>query len=348
MRFPVIVLASAIFVSSTLACGGSDGPPDLASYFDARPYANPACTAVDERLAGQREMQLFVNGNVNLMSITQGLARYYHRHSLSFFTAAAPRTTTMAYALDTDVDALGSQLVAAFPDADFSNEAALMADPVLWNEILSFIANFLLRPMIAFANQHGDVGTGVTNLVVIKDLERPGGEPLGDPGETLAGLAISPALLAEFARSMPDEGQFWQGVRFPANFTPMMVLSDSVLRTVRSMAPELLDLVTAHEFGHTGALTHTTVERNLMYPSVTVGLNNCTDSLDDAQLTTMRATLGVGAAASSALLANPAAANPATAPSRSPTSFTPDRVRAMLAGDRRALRAFVELLFHRL
>lgn len=345
MRYPVLVLASAI-VSSTLACGGSDGPPDLASYFDARPYGNPACNGVDDRLAGQREMQLFVNGNVNLTSITQGLARYYHRHALSFFTAAAPRTTTMAYALDTDVDALGSQLVAAFPDADFSNEQALMADPVVWDEILSFVANFLLRPMIDFANQHGNAGTGVTNLVVIRELERPGGEPLGEPGETLAGLAISPALLAEFARSMPDEGQFWQGVRLPANFTPMMVLSDSVLRTVRSMAPELQDLVTAHEFGHTGALTHTMVERNLMFPSVSVGGNNCTDSLDDAQLTTMRGTLGLSAAASGALLANPAAAVPAAAPSRSPRSFTPDRLRAMLAGDRRALRAFVEMLFH--
>jgi hypothetical protein len=353
MRHATLVLASAMLAGGVFGCGGSDGPPDLMSYFDARPYANPACNVIDQQLAGQREMHLFVNGNVDMLSITRGLARYYRRHALSFFTTEAPRPTTMAYALDTDSDALGVQLIAAFPGVDFSDEQALMADPVLWDEILSFAAGFLLRPMVDFANQHGNAGTGVTNLAVIRDLERPGGEPLGDPGTTLAGLAISPALLAEFARAMPEEAQFWKGVNLPADFTPMMVLSHSVLQRLNNTAPELKDLVTAHEFGHTGALTHTTVERNLMFPSVLVGFNNCTDSLDVAQLTTMRATLGLDGAASGALLANRAAALPSATPppSSSPSlpslrSFTPDRLRAMLAGDRRAMRSFVDMLFH--
>jgi hypothetical protein len=349
MRYPALVFASTLFVISTLGCGGSDGPLELTAYFDTRPYSNPACNVVDQRLAGQREMRLFVNGGVDLPSVTRGLARYYSRHSLSFFTAEVPRATTMAYALDTDVDALSVQLVAAFPGVDFNNEPALMADPVLWNAILSFATNFLLRPMVEFANQHGDAGTGVTNLVVIRDLERPGQEPLGDPGTSLAGAAISPALLAEFARSMPEEGAFWQGVNLPPNFTPMMVLSHEVLQRVNSRAPDLRDLITAHEFGHTGALTHTMVARNLMFPSVAVGLNDCTDSLDDTQLATMRATLGLTTTtASGALLANRAAAGPApaAAPAQARRSFTPDRLRAMLAGDRQALRSFVELLFH--
>jgi hypothetical protein len=348
MRYPVPVLTSALLVASMFGCGGSDGPPDLMSYFDARPYANPACNVADQRLAGQREMQLFVNGNVDMLSVTRGLARYYRRHALSFFTAAAPQPTTMAYALDTDSDALGDALVVAFPGVDFSNEQALMADPVLWDQILSFAAGFLLRPIIEFANQHSSAGTGVTNLVVVRDLERPGGEPLGEPGTTLAGVAISPALLAEFARAMPDEGQFWQGVPLPADFTPLMVLSHNVLQRVNK-TPDLKDLVIAHEFGHTGALTHTMVERNLMFPTVAVGLNNCSDSLDDAQLTTMRATVGLDRTATGALLANRAAAVPSGSPaSRSPSlrSFTPDRLRAMLAGDRPAMRSFVDMLFH--
>jgi hypothetical protein len=85
-----------------------------------------------------------------------------------------------------------------------------------------------------------------------------------------------------------------------------------------------------------------------MFQGVAVGVNDCTDSLDDAQLALMRATYGLGGpAASGALLAKrPAAAPLPGRPSRPLPSFTPDNLRAMLAGDRRATRSFVELLFH--
>jgi hypothetical protein len=198
-------LASAIASPGRLGCGGTDGPPDLTTYFTARPYANSACNSVDERLAGQREMRLFVNGAVDLPSVTQGLARYYHRHSLTFFTTAPPQGTTMAYALDTNNTALGFALIAAFPDVDFTDSAAVMADPVLWPQVLTFIANFMLKPMVDFANTHSQDGGAATNLIVVPQMERPGGDTISDPGTSLAGLAISPALLTEFARTMPDE-----------------------------------------------------------------------------------------------------------------------------------------------
>ena len=123
----------------------------------------------------------------------------------------------------------------------------------------------------------------------------------------------------------------------------MMVLGNNVLQQARIVDPVLDDLVTAHEFGHSGALVHSMVPLNLMYPSVTPGLDDCTDSLDDAQLTMMATTYGLGAsAASGALLAG----RPAAAPSGSPTGaravLPPDRLRAMLAGDRQATRSFVE------
>ena len=41
-----------------------------------------------------------------MLSFTQGLARYYSRHSLSFFTQAQPAPTSMAYALDTNTTTL--------------------------------------------------------------------------------------------------------------------------------------------------------------------------------------------------------------------------------------------------
>jgi hypothetical protein len=344
MRHLAFASVIAVVVGGS-GCG--DGPPDLTAYFAAQPYANPACNNVDERLAGQREMRLYVNGAVDLPSITLGLARYYHRHSLAFFTTAPPQSTTMAYALDTSTSALVVALMGAFPGVDFSNEAAVMSDPVLWPQVLTFITNFMLKPMVDFANTHSDVGGAATNLIVVPEMERPGGEPIGEPGTSLAGLAISPALLAEFARTMPDEAEIWAGVNLPANFTPMMALGSNVLKRAGTVDPQLRDLIVSHEFGHTGALVHSLEPRNLMYQGVAPGLNDCTDSLDDVQLALMRATYGLGGpAASGALLAKRVGAPAPVRASRPLSSFTPDNLRAMLAGDRRATRSFVELLFH--
>ncbi|HXU02551.1 MAG TPA: hypothetical protein VN903_16415, partial [Polyangia bacterium] len=324
---------------------GSDAP-DLASYFRAKPYANPACNSVDQRLAGEREMRLYVNGNVALAETTQGLASYYHRHSLSFFTDVPPQATTMSYALDTDTVGLTLALTKMFPGVDLSDEAAVMAmDPVLYNQVVAFAANWVLRPMIDFVKAHSDGGITVTNLLVIPNLERPGGMAVGGPGMTLAGLSISPALLSQFAMTMPDEAQIWQNVDVPAGFTPIMVLGNNVLQQARVLDPTLDDIVTAHEFGHSGALIHSMVPRNLMYPSASPGIDDCTDGLDDAQLSLMAATLGVGVSASTgALLARGSAATPAGASSG--RSFAPDRLRALLAGDGPAMRSFVERLFH--
>jgi hypothetical protein len=337
-------------VCGGVGCGGTDGPPDLTVYFKTTPYANVACNAVDQRLAGLRPMRLYTNGNVALEPTTQGLASYYQRHSLSFSTDTAPQSTTMAYALDTDSASLDRALIAAFPGVDLSDEAALMAsDPVVYSQVVTFVANFLLKPMTDFAHAHSDSGGAVTNLIVVQNLERPGGDPISAPGSSLAGLSISPALLAEFARTMPDEGSIWQGVNLPANFTPMMVLGNNVLQQARVIDPALDDLVTAHEFGHSGALVHSMVEGNLMFPSVTPGFDNCTDDLDDTQLTMMATTYGLGpSAASGALLAARPAPEGAAVGSQTGAlaALPPARLRAMLAGDRQATRSFVEALFH--
>ena len=186
MRYLAFASAIAVVIAGT-GCGGTDGPPDLTAYFAAQPYANPACNNVDERLAGQREMRLYVNGAGDLPSITLGLARYYHRHGLAFFTTAPPQGTTMAYALDTNKTALAVALIAAFPDVDFSDEAAVMSDPVLWPQIVTFVTNFMLKPMVDFANTHSEAGGAATNLIVVPEMERPGGEPIGAPGNVAGG-----------------------------------------------------------------------------------------------------------------------------------------------------------------
>ena len=138
-------------------------------------------------------------------------------------------------------------------------------------------------------------------------------------------------------------------MNLPANFTPMMALGNNVLKRAGSIDPQLSDLVASHEFGHTGALIHSLEPRNLMFQGVTPGLNDCTDSLNDAQLTLMARTLRArtGRPPAGPLLAKRPTAAPRPPVRRaSLSSFTPDSLRAMLAGDRRATRSFVELLFH--
>jgi hypothetical protein len=102
------------------------------------------------------------------------------------------------------------------------------------------------------------------------------------------------------------------------------------------------DLVTSHEFGHSAGLAHTTTRLNLMYPSVTPGLDDCTDSLDDGQLTTMAANLGVGTSAASGALR----AGTGAAPFGPGATFERAGLRALLGGDRETLRSFVRWLFH--
>src|SRR6187399_1011745 len=114
MRSASLTLALTLAVAGTLGCDPDD-PPPLDAYFQVSPYANPSCNQVDDRLAGERQMRLFVKGDLPVLPNTQGLASYYHRHSLSFVTEAQPQQTTMAYALDTDEATLSSALVAAFP-----------------------------------------------------------------------------------------------------------------------------------------------------------------------------------------------------------------------------------------
>jgi hypothetical protein len=118
-----------------------------------------------------------------------------------------------------------------------------------------------------------------------------------------------------------------------------------VLTRARSVDPVLDDLIAAHEFGHTGALVHVELPRNLMIAGVTPGYDDCSDSLDDAQLTTMAGAYGLGPSA--ALLANSPGPLPAArAPRPLSAWFAPSRLRSLLAGDAQAARAFVERLFH--
>jgi hypothetical protein len=342
MRTSSLFLVSVVVGVGGLGCGSNE-PPTLDEYFAAKPYANAACNAVDDRLAGERHMRLYVNGAAAIEPITQGLASYYARHSLTFSTDVQPQKTSMTYALDTNMDDLIAAAKKQFPDVDFT-DYAMYSDPAFNQEFTVFAANFLLRPMIEFANAHVGDGADITHLVLVPDMERPGGESITEPGSSLAGLSVSPALLAQFASTGATDGQTWQSVDLPAGFAPMMVLGSKVLARAAAADPVYDDLIVAHEFGHSGGLVHSSVERNLMYPDTLPG-DDCTNGLDDAQLAIMSASYGLGPATAGPLASRTGALTPAGS-AKSTAAFPREQLRALMSGDRAALRSFVGWLFH--
>jgi hypothetical protein len=341
------LLVCGVLASS---CGAGTADPDLEQLFVSAPYGRAECDDSDGRLAGQREVRLFQGGDLagddgDLSNLTRGLARYYRRHSLSFFTRGAPRPTSTAYALDTDQAALDSALQAAFPGVDVGDEASLMADPALWNEVVQFTASFLLRPMVDFVRANSTGAEDVTSIVLVPELERPGGSGLGGTGATLAGLAISPPLLAELARTMSDEWKTWQSVGLPTDFSPVMFLGRNAIRSLARQDPELRELVVAHEFGHTGGLAHAAVAGNLMFPSSTVGRDDCTNSLTDVQLAALRTNLGL-APETGALTGRRGTELDHDAAHPPRPRFSPADLRSLRAGDAHALRRLLGSLVH--
>jgi hypothetical protein len=316
------------------ACGESE---DWSFYFEAQPYAVPACDLPNPRLEGRRLMRLFTHGSVDISDGSRPLARYYRRYGFTFHTDGPAAVTQMPYALDTDVTALNDLLAKEFPGVDLNDEAALMRDPELYGRILKRAGNFMLRPMVEFAREHGTQGGAVTNLVVLRELLRPGGAPIGPPGASPAGIAISPALIAALVAQGPEVAGAWPEIDFPTGFTPMLFLHGVLIGQLSSVDPEVRDLIAAHEFGHTAGLVHREKDGNLMVPFAIIGQNRCTDTLEPDQFATFRQGVGLDQrpAVSSALVG------------RDPRKAVPPaRLVAALAGDAGALGAMFAPVLH--
>lgn len=337
----------AVMVAAA-ACRGDDEdetpavPSDPALFsdlFEAQPYRVSACDTPDGQLKHQREVRLFRGGTIDVAPYSRSLQRYFNRHELQFFTRYAPTSTSLSYALDTDLASLENAARKALPGVNL-DQANLT--PAQEETLTVAITNQLLSPIIRFANQHGTAGTALTNIVILPQLQRPGGDDLlGGEGE-IAGLAVSPALLAEFQRSNSEEGRIWQGVAFPADFTPMMFLHKGVLDQAAGRDEVARDLVVAHEFGHTGALVHTEEPANLMLPSISFGGFSCADGLNPMQMATLRQTLGVP---------GPVVAQSLQAPSRpEPAKLVPGQrlreIRRLLRGERGPIPSFLRPLLH--
>jgi hypothetical protein len=321
-------LAIVVLLATLAGCGGDH---DF-HYFDTKPYKTAACNARgDDRLAFRREINLFTNRNSDVPPYSQALQRYYRRHGLTFFSQQEVTTVPQSYALDSSDTALEAALKKQFPGVNLDDMSLETKDPALYKQIVTAAVNFMFRPVVEFVRAHSAGGPGVTNMVVVPSVVRPGGQEVaaGD----VAGLAISPALIAELAADGQPGAEVWQSIALPKEFSPVMFLDGQVLAEVASVAPDLVDLVVAHEFGHTGGLVHRMEDHNLMFPFVDPSVSLCSDSLDPDQIETMRGTFGLGKALR---LREPASARPAQ------SAITPEDLRALRHGDRAALRRLLE------
>jgi hypothetical protein len=327
---PSLVVVPLV-LAALAGCGGGGG--DDFHYFDAKPYKTPACNgAGDSRLAFRRELNLFTNRNSDVPPYSQALQRYYHRHGLTFFSEHEVTTVPQSYAIDSNDSDLEAALIKQFPGVNLDDKTLQTRDPELYQSILSAAVNFMFHPLLEFVRAHSAAGTGVTNMVVVPSVVRPGGQDVaaGD----VAGLAISPALLTELTAEGEPGAEIWKSIALPKDFSPVMFLDGKVLAVVSSVAPDLVDLVVAHEFGHTGGLVHRMEDHNLMFPYVDPDASSCTDSLDPDQIETMRGTFGLG----QPLRVREAPA----APARPSAAISFEDLRALRHGDRAALRRLLQ------
>lgn len=335
-KYLPLAAAAAGLLSLLSGCGGDDG---FDHYFAAGPYKNDACNIADGRLATRREVRIFTNG-IDAPEFGRSLQRYYRRHGLTFFSTQAVQTIDQKYALDTDEIDLSRALMKEFPGVDLNDTTLETRDPVLYEKIVTAALNFMFRPVLEFARAHA-AGTGITNLVLLPQIPRPGGGGLGLSGGEIAGLAISPALLQRFQGMDIPEGAAWKTIDLPADFTPMMFLDGTLLGQLMSADPDMVDLVAAHEFGHTGALVHRSESHNLMLPAVRLGESTCADSLADDQIDTMRDTLGITSKSTAPLRVRDEGAGQALS-----TLLSGRQLSAILRGDRAAMGDLIRKFAH--
>ena len=282
-------------VLAALGCGGI-GPPDLETYFVSDDAAVPACPS-DGRLAGRRQVRLFVAGDdERLPAATRGLARYFGRHGLEFFTRAAPERISLEFVIDNRASAVREAVAAEFPGVNI-DDPALPSNSALWSQVRRFALNFQLHPVRDFIAAHAAAGEAhVTSVVLVPRLE---GAP---PTATLPaiGMSLSPPLLAALGKQAAFEPPPLLEVDLPRSFTPLVFLSAAALSRMATEDPSGHDRAVAHELGHSAGLLHAAEAQdldNLMYPSIRRGVDECAQHLTDHQLAVLQAGLGLDPAA---------------------------------------------------
>lgn len=296
----LVVLMTATFLGGCPSGADDEGDPEFAALqprdpmmfqneFTAAPYGVGSCDARDGKLRGQRELRVFNAGNYDPGTFTRALSRYYARHDLTFFTRHPTFNLTMPYAIESNEERLEAALRKRFPKVDFDNEEFLVTEDEL-AKIESFVANLVLQPVLDFVKKFGHQDPSVTNVILLNEVAST--ELLEEKNTILAGLSISPQLIKTLGESKDDDAAIWRGVDLPESFNAMVFVNAKYLSDAKHAG--VVDLVMAHEFGHSAGLVHAEATSNLMKPTTILSTASCTDSLTDSQLAAMAQNLGVG------------------------------------------------------
>lgn len=316
-------------------------PQTFSADFQSKPYGAAACDAHDGKLRGKRELRVFKTSDFDATVFTRGLASYYARHDLTFYTQYPSFDLKMPYVIDTDERRLESSLRRKFPKVNFDADEFEGTDAEL-AQIQAAAAEFVMKPLLNFVEKYGHQDPAVTNVILTGKVAST--DALEDNDAVLAGLSISPELLKTLRATGDESAAIWQGVPLPATFNAMVFVDAKFLQSLRR--PTVVDLVIAHEFGHSAGLVHVEDESNLMTP--TTGPNNatCDQSLTDAQLATMAKTLRVGDARVVQALQASSETKPVAVRKTMPTQNRWQKVRSQLIGAHARPAEFLRDLLH--
>jgi len=267
----------------------AEDPATFAADFKPTPYGVAACDTHDGKLKGSRELRLYKAGGYESGVFTRGMANYYTRHDLSFFTRFAATKIDMPFALQTDEKVLEAALRKQFPKVDFDSPTFSGTQAQL-DEITAAAASLSFGPVLNFIAAHGHQDPSITNVLLVPQVTSS--SILKDDRAHVAGLSISPELVRTMRNANDSTANTWRLIGFPDSFNAMVVIDAPFTTTIPDK--KIIDLTMAHEFGHSAGLVHVVDTTNLMTPVTDVKAASCAASLSNEQLATMATTLRVG------------------------------------------------------
>lgn len=224
--------------------------------YPANPLESCTTDTVIEPIDANVDLLLFRGKGVRddaVVEQTQALQRYYEPHNLWFFTDAPSTRQDLSYAMD------GSELEisAALEQAGIPNDRPLtIEEEAIANKIAGDI---IFAPLRAFVTNNGMPHAPRVNVVVVSRIVSPSLESALDAAIEIAGLGISPALLAAVTAEDP-QSDLYALLGLPADFTPTLFVASEITGKYTTRPDNLI----AHEMGHALGLVHTDPNGNLM------------------------------------------------------------------------------------
>lgn len=217
-----------------------------------------------------------------LVGCTQGLQSYFAAYDLWFYTDEGSRPIDLRAVIDAPV----GELVYALEDAGVPTEAPLTEEQL--DRAAEILAELLLRPLREFLDEHGRDGIGLVNVSLVPTIAGNEWAQQLFPGERVAGLGVSTALLAR-AGSDDERARLYSLLKLEGEVTPSVFLAADVL----GVPWQRCDFAAARELGHALGLPSDTLPASLMNPDASESCFPLLSQLQADSLTSIRALAAV-------------------------------------------------------